>query len=347
MRELRLIGVFSMVCGVGQLRRLRHFRPGQLVKLVKLICELLEAVLIHLARGFHDLLERSVDPLLILMMRARAFGSRCRTHLAVRNKSHCCGNTFCDCRGSGSIRRHCGFGFRCVGPRRPTLQGDTAGSDSDVALHFSIPGGRPSSTGFATAAAAVTSALVVPFALDQKGPASPEDTASSDTVVGLYCAISGGRASSADCAPAVASALLESLSPGQEDPFSRGDAASSDYVETMCFAIPRGRPSPADLATAVAASTVMSSSPGQEDPALPEDTAISVEALCSEVPGGRASLAGFATAVLSALVVSFPPGPDDPASPWDTATSDSVTTLYSAMSRGRTSPTGFSTDDDE
>ena len=51
-----------------------------------------------------------------------------------------------------------------------------------MALYFSTPRGRASPADSSTAAAA---ALVVPFSLDQGGPAPQENTASSDSDVGL------------------------------------------------------------------------------------------------------------------------------------------------------------------
>ena len=73
----------------------------------------------------------------------------------------------------------------------PTSSEDFASSDSDVTLYLAIPGGQSSPTDFA---AAVALAMVVHFALDQEGQASPcpEYSANSYSVVVLYFANPGG-----------------------------------------------------------------------------------------------------------------------------------------------------------
>ena len=85
--------------------------------------------------------------------------------------------------------------------------------------------------------AAVAAALA--FALDQEGPASPMDTAISDSVVALCFSIPKGRASSTAFATVASSGRIASSAPGQEDPASPGDSTSADFVETLWFAIPR------------------------------------------------------------------------------------------------------------
>ena len=116
-------------------------------------------------------------------------------------------------------------------PKKPQLcKETTAGSDSVVSLHFSIPGGRASSAGFAT---------------------STEDSASSDPVVALYFAIPGGRPLSTGFATVVEAPTAMSSSPGQEDPALAEDTAISDSVEAPCFEVPGARASPAGFAAAV------------------------------------------------------------------------------------------------
>ena len=156
--------------------------------------------------------------------------------------------------------------------RQKTLHQKPLRARTLAPMYFAIPDGRPSSTCIATAAA-VTSALVVPFALKKR--AQLHQRTLRNRILSWLCALrfqEGRRASPTSFATAVVSALVVPLSPDQEDPASRGDTASSDCVETLWSAIPRGRASPADFATAVAASSVMSSSPGQGDP--PEGTVL-------------------------------------------------------------------------
>ena len=70
-------------------------------------------------------------------------------------------------------------------------------SDSDVTLYFTILEGRVSPADFTAAA----SAALLPFALDQEGPAPLQISASSVFVVALCFAIPGGRASPLSCFP--------------------------------------------------------------------------------------------------------------------------------------------------
>ena len=88
----------------------------------------------------------------------------------------------------------------------------------------------PSIVDFATA---VTAALVVPFALDQEGPASPEDPASSDPDVTLYCVVPGSRPSPTDLAAVVAAALVVPLASGQDAPSSQENFASAKSRGTV------------------------------------------------------------------------------------------------------------------
>ena len=114
-------------------------------------------------------------------------------------------------------------------------------------------------------------AALLPFALDQEGPAPPELCASSGFVVALCFAIPGRRASPADFTVAVAAALFMSFALEQEGSASPEDTS---VMELYC-ATPRGRASPTGSSTALVAASVVSLPPGQEDPASPEDTASS------------------------------------------------------------------------
>ena len=81
--------------------------------------------------------------------------------------------------------------------------GNSANSNSDVALCFAITDGRASPADFATGAAASS---VVSSSPGQEDPASQEDTAVSDSVEALCFEVPRNRASPADFATAVASA---------------------------------------------------------------------------------------------------------------------------------------------
>ena len=102
-----------------------------------------------------------------------------------------------------------------------------------MALCFTRPVGEISLTSSATAVLAV---LVVPFALDQEGPASPEDTAGSDSVVALCLGIPGGRTS--PVLQVLMEALVVSCSRGREEPSTQADTASTGVFEAVCFLIP-------------------------------------------------------------------------------------------------------------
>ena len=130
---------------------------------------------------------------------------------------------------------------------------------TSLALYLGVPGGRSSSTDFATAAAAAPD---VPLALDSGGPlssedSSSEDSASSDSVMALHFAFPRGRASSAHFA--VTSALVVPFALVQEDPAAPEDCASSDSGVTLCFTKLGGRASPTDFVSAVVAALVVSS----------------------------------------------------------------------------------------
>ena len=102
---------------------------------------------------------------------------------------------------------------------------------------------------------------IVPLVLNHGGPFSPQDSssgnsASSNSDVALYFAITDGRASPADFATGVAASSVVSSSPGQEDQLSQEDTVDSDSVEALCFEVRGDRVSPADFATAVASALV-------------------------------------------------------------------------------------------
>ena len=102
---------------------------------------------------------------------------------------------------------------------------EASSSDSDLLLYFTNPIGRASPTDVTPAVAV---GLVVPFALIQEDPASPEDSANSDYFMSLWFANPRGRA-------------------------SPEDFASSESVVALYFANPRGPASPTDFPTAAAA----------------------------------------------------------------------------------------------
>ena len=119
-----------------------------------------------------------------------------------------------------------------------------------------------------------------PLALDQEGPTPSELSASSRSVMALWFAIPGGRASPAGI-------------------------ATSDPALVLCIALPRSRAPPAGLATAT--TPAMASSLGRADPASPEDTASAdaVVTLWSAIPRGRASPTGTSAAEAASSVVSL------------------------------------------
>ena len=101
----------------------------------------------------------------------------------------------------------------CSGPGRPNF---TKGY-CDIGFCFGtlvFNSRRPSF--ISRQATAVSTALLLPFALGQEGPTSPEDTAISDSVVVLCFTIPRGRASPAGLATAATSALVVSSSPGRK-----------------------------------------------------------------------------------------------------------------------------------
>ena len=111
--------------------------------------------------------------------------------------------------------------------------------------------------------------MVVPCALDQEGPAPPEDFASSDVVQAVNFAELRQQTLR----------LLQhrhwACLTCRADPASLEDTASPHAVEALCFEFPVGRASPADCTTGVAAATGVSCSPGRGDPISPKDTASS------------------------------------------------------------------------
>ena len=88
--------------------------------------------------------------------------------------------------------------------------------------------------------------LFLPFALGQERPASPEDTAISNSVLTPCFSIPGRRASPAGIATAVTTALGVLFALGQESPAPPENTAVSNSVVALCFAIRRGRASELD-----------------------------------------------------------------------------------------------------
>ena len=163
----------------------------------------------------------------------------------------------------------------------------------------------------AVIATAVMPALFVPFALGHEGPASPVDTAISDSVVARCFSVQGGRASSAGISDFSINFTHCALCSGPRRPsFTRGHCD---------FGFCRG----ALLC----------------DSRRPSFTnSFGNCCIGSVIPGGRASPTAFAFLASSGRVESSAPGQEDPASPEDSSTSDPVAVLYCAIPRARASP---------
>ena len=121
-------------------------------------------------------------------------------------------------------------------------------ADSEATLHLAILEDRVSPADFTAAA----SPALLPCAQDQEGPASPQLSMSSGSLVALCFVMPGARASPADFTASAAAAMLP-FALDQEGQASSEPCASARSVVALCFAIQGGRASPTDLTAAAAA----------------------------------------------------------------------------------------------
>ena len=99
-----------------------------------------------------------------------------------------------------------------------------------LSLYLAFPRGRALPADFT---AAVTPARVAPCALDQEGPAPPEDSASSDFPVTTFLAIPGGRASPSPTGFAAVEATAQALYCAH----SGGQASPTDFAAVVAAAL--------------------------------------------------------------------------------------------------------------